>query len=329
MKILVIIVSRIGDTLLTTPSIRAIKQKYPDSKLTVLAHPKRYQVLKNLPFIDKLGKITKRSALFKGYLSGNKYDLAFVYGFDMPLISYAIRISNKTISFTQKDNSINKNLYKEVSIPDFNDKHVIYQLATLVQSVGISVDNGRLSYEVSNKEEMLANKIIDKIANKDEIKIGLQVAGFPTKQNRNWTIENFISLCQQLVKKVENVKFILFGSNYDKTTIDKLTRVVGDKSCSVAGQYSLRESAAIMSKVDLYIGVDTGPTHIVGAFDIPIIALYRSTCPSALTGILNHTCYYPVDHPRSYNCDVDMPMDEITVDAVFRKVVDVLNSCLL
>ena len=54
MKILVVIVTRIGDTLLATPSIRAIKQKYPDSELTVMAHPNRYQVLENLFFIDKL-----------------------------------------------------------------------------------------------------------------------------------------------------------------------------------------------------------------------------------------------------------------------------------
>jgi len=321
MKILLIIVSRIGDTLFVTPSMRAIKQKYPDSELTVLGHPKRYQVLEHLPFIDKLGSITKKRALFRGYLSNSMYDLAFVYGFDTPLVSYAIRTSKKVISFTQKDYTINKSLYKKVHIPKINSQHVIYQLAQLIYAIGLKVNNGRISYNISHQESLLADKIINNLAKKSEIKIGLQISGFPTKKNRNWPVDNFVSLGRQLINRHNNIKFILFGSHIDKQKTDKFINEIGDASYSLAGKYSLRESAAIMSKTDLYIGVDTGPTHIVSAFNIPIIALYRSTCPHVLTGILDHPHYYPIDHPQSCNCNTDMPMDQITVKTVFDTVI--------
>ena len=307
--------------MLATPSIRAIKQKYPDSELTVMAHPNRYQVLENLFFIDKLKKITKKYAAFQGYFSGAQYDFAFVYGFDKSLVSYAIRVSGKVISFTQKDQKINKKLYKEVPVPKFDSQHVVYQLAKLVESMDVYIDNRRLSYSVYSVEDEFANSWITKISKSDDIKIGLQVAGFPTKQNRNWPIKSFISLCQQLGNEFENIKFILFGSSDDEQIIGELTNAIGDKAYSLAGKFSLRESAAIMSKIDLYVGVDTGPTHIVGTFDIPVIALYRSTCPHTLTGALDHPCYYPIDHPKAYVCSKDMPMREITVDNVFATTV--------
>ena len=55
LNILVINVARIGDTLLVTPILRAIKQAYPQHRLGCLAHPRRMLLLRGLPFIDALG----------------------------------------------------------------------------------------------------------------------------------------------------------------------------------------------------------------------------------------------------------------------------------
>ena len=62
-KILVIVVSRIGDTLLTTPAIKSIANHYPNSKITILAHPKRLEVLSNLDFVHSYGKVDKTCSL--------------------------------------------------------------------------------------------------------------------------------------------------------------------------------------------------------------------------------------------------------------------------
>ena len=70
-KILIIIVSRIGDTLLTTPAIESISGHFKNSNVTVLAHPKRYSVLENLPFIHNVGTISKNIAIWKGWFGKN------------------------------------------------------------------------------------------------------------------------------------------------------------------------------------------------------------------------------------------------------------------
>ena len=51
---LVVCVARFGDTLLITPVLQALKERWPQGKLTVFAHPARREVLQDLPFIDHL-----------------------------------------------------------------------------------------------------------------------------------------------------------------------------------------------------------------------------------------------------------------------------------
>ncbi len=76
-----------------------------------------------------------------------------------------------------------------------------------------------------------------------------------------------------------------------------------------------------MSQLDLYVGVDTGPTHMMSAFDIPLVGLYHGYSRSELIGPLEHPCFYPVDHPRAGpDCPMGAAMAEITVERVFTAV---------
>jgi heptosyltransferase-3 len=84
-----------------------------------------------------------------------------------------------------------------------------------------------------------------------------------------------------------------------------------------AGRLRLRETAALMSITDLYLGVDTGPTHVMSAFDVPLVGLYHCFSPGRLIGPLDHPCFYAVDHPRPYPCATETTMAEIPVETVY------------
>jgi heptosyltransferase-3 len=82
-----------------------------------------------------------------------------------------------------------------------------------------------------------------------------------------------------------------------------------------------------MSLTDLYIGVDTGPTHIMSAFDIPLVGLYHCLSSSKLTGPLEHPRLYAIDHPRlGKDCTEHSPMAEIRVETVFAQVARALTE---
>ena len=323
-KILVIIVSRIGDTLLTTPAIESISGHYKDTEITVLAHPKRYTILQHLPFVHNVGFITKNRVLWKGRF-GKKYDLAFVFGYDKKLVIYALRVSNRVIAFKQGNDKIDNRLYKSVEFPTSKNMHVVDILMTLPQAIDIYADNKRLSLSLTKVDELFAENILTENKLSNKLLIGIQAVSFPTKAYRDWSTECFLELCKKIIEKYPNVHFLIYGGRAEKEKLNLLINGLSSYATSFIG-ISLRETAAVMSKTRLYIGVDTGPSHIMSTFNIPMIVLYHCKHKSEIYGALEHPCYFAVDHPNKKNCSETSAMSDISVKTVLEAVKKVFND---
>ena len=326
-QILVVQVSRIGDTLLTTPALRALAQAYPAAHLSCLAHPKRMEILQGLPFIHHLGRITKKLALLRGWLPGRSYDLALVFGFDQALVAYALRLARRVLAFRQGNPALDARLWRAVDVPAFQSRHAVdYQLA-LTDAIGLPSAGKYLSYVVSAGERAWAGERLASLRSLGARPlIGMQIASFPTKAYRDWPLAHFIELCLRIRAEHPSVHFLIFGGSLEQERTRALHAALPDCSSHYAGSLSLRQTAALMNELDLYIGVDTGPTHIMGALHRPMVALYHGYSPSRLLAPLEHPCLWTVDHPRAGqgNSPDDYPMSEIPVDAVLAKVREAL-----
>ena len=150
--ILAINVTRIGDTLLTTPSLRAIAAAHPGARLTFLGHPKRAEVICHLPYVSAVGSITKTWAPFLGRFGGKRYDLAFVFGFDEALVSYAHRVARRVVAFRQHDAALNARLYRRAEAIDPMPLHAVDYLLTLPEAADIPPCGRHLDYVVTPDE---------------------------------------------------------------------------------------------------------------------------------------------------------------------------------
>jgi heptosyltransferase-3 len=147
--------------------------------------------------------------------------------------------------------------------------------------------------------------------------VGLQIASFPTKAYRDWPQAHFLEFARRARSRWPSAHFLLFGGPGDQSRTGWLAAQLDGGCTNLAGTLTLRQSAALMSRLDLYVGVDTGPTHLASCFDIPLVGLYHCYSPSRLIGALDHPRFYPVDHPRPHGCAVETPMAEISVETVF------------
>ncbi|MBI2318406.1 MAG: glycosyltransferase family 9 protein [Betaproteobacteria bacterium] len=320
-RILIVHISRIGDTLLVTPALRAIARAHPEAEITVLAHPKRCEILR-LPFIGRVGGITKRSAPWRGRFGIAPYDLAFVYGFDAALVRYALRVAGRVVAFRQGISDIDSRLNPAVAPAPFQSEHSIVQLLRLPGALGIAPAGLRVAYEMTGGEARAARTRLatSGLAGFSPL-IGLQVASFPTKAYRDWPVEQFAQLCARISERWSEARYLIFGGSGERRRTEWLAGRLGRRALHLAGRLSLRETAALMSLTDLYVGVDTGPTHLMSAFDIPLVGLYHGHSRSALIAPLEHPCLYAVDHPLAGPaCPIEAPMADISVDAVFAQV---------
>jgi heptosyltransferase-3 len=276
MKILIINVTRIGDTLFSVPSIRAIAQHYPDAEVTVLAHPNRYELLKHLPYAKHLGGITKKTAWYRGWFN-KQYDLAFVYGADAPLVRYAARVSRKVVAYRNDDSTVNALIDIKVEPPPFKSDHVVRQMLELPKAVGITTQNLRIDLTLTEAERVWARQTLkNRGVAVDNLLIGFQTTSFHTRPYRDWPIENFRDLANRVNAAYPQARFVLFGGRDGLERNQALAAALGERCVSFANQLSLRQTAAIMSCLNAYVGVDTGPTHIMSSFDIPLVGLYHA-----------------------------------------------------
>jgi heptosyltransferase-3 len=327
-RILVIHVTRIGDTLLTTPVLRTLAAAWPQAEITFAGHRKRIEVLRYLPFIHKLRSISKRIAPFLGWFRPNRYELALVYGNDASLVKYALRVSERVIAFRQPSETLNRRLFAIAREDGFQPTHAVTLYLTLVRPLGLVPAGMHVSYHVTEVEDAWAKHELVKKKLRANPLIGVQVASFPTKNHRDWPIENFIELCRRILALRPSAHFLILGGATEADRTSRLHASMPGHSTLYAGRLSLRQTGSIMQQLDLYIGVDTGPTHIMAALRRPMISMYHPTAPSSALGPLGHPCCYAMDHPLAENgkpypdngSTFDTPMAEISVDRVFENV---------
>lgn len=324
-EILIVHVARIGDTLLVTPAVRALKAALPRPRITCLLHPQRRSLYAHLPWVDALGSITPKTAWLRGHLRGVHYDYALVYGHDAPLVRYALRVAKRVVAFQQRDDALNARLWRAVPVP--TGLHAVHERLLLPQALGVTTTDFHLAYQPTVAERQQARAWIGRHAPDPGPLIGFQVASFPTKSYRDWPAESFIELGRKLLAQHPQAHILIFGGRESRAAAARLVQALAPRTQSVAGLLGLRATAALLAQLDLYVGVDTGPTHLAGALGVPMVALYHCRHRGALLAPLGHDRLAVIEHPATDGeCGADTPMDRIPVEGVWEQARRLLKN---
>lgn len=330
-RVLAIHVARIGDTLLTTAALRHLSHVYPGAQIDFMGHAKRIEVLECLPYIHKLASISKKSAKLKGWCAkfmGRKpYDLAFVWGHDAELVAYARRVSQRVVISRQLDDAANRMADQVVEFP--NDTNLLSEaedkplaqwiLDVVEQGTQTKAENLYTDYVVTAAESAEAKALLAQYTgNAQPQYIGLVVESHPAGAHRDWPIDNFVALAQQLASERMDRVFVLIGGTLPDAKVAALNHVLGDRLINLSGKLSLRQSAAVINALDLYVAVDTGPSHIAAAVGTPSVVMFH--CMRAGEYLLAPR--YPerltiVNHPTArLACLFETPMHAVGVERV-------------
>lgn len=330
-RILAIHVARIGDTLLTTAALRHLSNIYPNAQIDFFGHTKRIEVLEHLPYLHHIGGISKKQARFKGWcakLMGRQpYDLAFVWGHDAELVAYARRVSKRVVISRQLDEAANQMADQVAEFPndtnrlsEAEDKPLAQWILDVVeQGTQTKADSLYTDYIVTSTESAEAKTLLKQATgNADCQLIGLVVASHPAGAHRDWPIQNFVSLVQLLQAEHPNRYFVLIGGQLPDAKVQALQTVLGDRLINLSGKLSLRESAAVIDELDLYVAVDTGPSHIAAALGTPSVVMFHCMRAGEYLLAPRHSGRLAiVNHPTARRvCGFETPMSAISVEVM-------------
>lgn len=283
--------NQLGDLLAGVSLLRAIKEKYPQSQITIILSKENYKGLLKSRFVNELFVFDKTKLFNPFYLLRflkllrKKYDAVFVpvtvsISFTSNLIARlsdsAVRVGPKSLDGRVNDSQFFFDRRIEIDWRKHPDSHVSDRILDLVRPFGINTKDFSSEINFDEKDLSLAKSFLSEIIKHNlSVVIGLHVgAGKP--QNR-WSLNKYIQLIEMLNKNF-SCTFFLTGSNADD---EELNYVIQNSKIQlpVFKNKEITQVAALISFADLFITNDTGTMHIAGSTKTPQISLFGPTNP--------------------------------------------------
>ena len=292
----------LGDTLRSTAAIKALKAKYPQSKLTMIVNKYNFSVIKNNPYVDWFIFIPKQPSLIYTLfllrkLNKYRFSHAFIFSFGpifatyANLLFYILCIPNR-LGWAHLD--YNFLLTRQVKFIRHNSH--VQNMLDVVRLVGCDSQDFSKEIILNSSEEKAAEIIFEKygISEQDLVVLispgGYGHIGYTV--SRLWPINRYKSVCQFLLENYNNIKIIVSGTKQELHLLKSLQSGFGNKIINLGGKISIRQLAAILKKVDLVFTNDNGTLHIADAVRArKIAAILGPTDPNVITESGNKNIY--------------------------------------
>ena len=265
-KILIIRFSSIGDIVLTTPVVRALKRD-AQTEVHFITKKKFADVLIHNPNIDKVYTFEKEITEILAQLKSENYD----YLIDLHKNLRSARLKNALNIPSRTFNKLNVEKWLRVVLKfDILPKvHIVERYFEAVKFLNLTYDGFGLDYFITDEDR----KAVDRLPDSHKTGyIAFVIGGAHyTKQIPE----------EQLIKLVNDspMPVVLLGSKADSEKAGIILKSTGEKAFDATGKYSLNESAAIIEKAEKVITSDTGLMHIAAAFGKEIVSVWGNTIP--------------------------------------------------
>jgi lipopolysaccharide heptosyltransferase II len=281
-RVLVVRLRSIGDTVLTTPSLDALRRFLPAARIDILLEDWVAPVLAGFDAVDDVLAFKKddfRSRLqMARQIRRTKYDVAFnLHGGTTATFFVRASGARHRVGYAENQYSF---LYNHLlsSSADFWRKektHSAEQQLALLGFSGVPVDDKPktrliVTEKASNSiEERLAQSAIGN--SQSAFAMIHPVAAFETKQ---WATENFARIADFLHEK--GLPVVAVATGKEREVLEKLKRLA-QFPISAFDDLSLPEITALASKAKIFVGNDSGIAHIAAAVQTPSVVIFGSS----------------------------------------------------
>lgn len=332
LKILLVRTDRIGDVILTTPAVSALREKYPQASISFLASSYARGVLENNPALDEI--ITEKGffATLRELRLG-KFDIAVIFFVNrkVSLLAFLAGIPVR-LGPASKIWSILLNRRVRQRRSRIEKHEADYNL-DLVKELGADAAPRGPVLNLTPADRSAAGKTLSGLG---LATAGLIIALHPGSGGSalNWPKENFAALADRLLREFP-VKVLLTGSPAETPLLEDIASRMAGKPYILREPLALPRFAGLISLCGLFIANSTGPLHIASALRVPTLSFFppMKPCSPVRWGPygkgVNKVLLPPGpgcprcerDKCRRYTC-----MAEITVERAYEEAAGILRA---
>jgi ADP-heptose:LPS heptosyltransferase len=275
-KILILRFSSIGDIVLTTPVIRALKRQLPDAEIHYATKPQFKPVVAANPYLDKVHYLGPQLKDLVEALRQEKFD--FVVDLHNNLRSRLIRQQLGVPGQGFDKLNSRKWLLVNLKIGQMPNLHIVDRYLAAARRLGIENDGQGLDYFIPADEEVPLAALPELFrAGYVAFAIGAQHA------TKRLPPDGIIALCEKIRQPI-----MLLGGKEDVATGELINEHFRHQSAdtgprttifNACGKYSLNQSASLVKQARFVFSHDTGLMHIAAAFQKKIFSIWGNTIP--------------------------------------------------
>ena len=311
--------SSIGDIILTTPVLEALRSRYPDAQIDFLVMDRFKDAMQGVPWIDNLILFPKAS--YKGLhglirfgkqLSQTHYDVVIDLHAKIRSIIIARQLKTRVLRYRKR--AWWKSILVPLRLTTYHvDDTIVRNYFRPLSKLDVYYTREKLYFHFEPSDLEAVQITGDFVV----------LAPGAANQTKKWLPEYFGRLGHLIQKPV-----VIVGGKEEFEAFEEIRRIIGSSCKNMAGKLSLKESGALMSRAQYVVTNDSGPFHIARGVNSKVFVIFGPTDPKMFTYDDNTVLLYnDLDcSPCSLHGDEKCPqghfrcMKELTPEKVFAKI---------
>ena len=278
-RILVVRTDRIGDVLLSTPVIKALRENYPNAYMAMVVSPYAKDIVDGNPYLDEViiydkegsHKSWPRSIKFSRNLKKKRFDLAIILHPTnrVHLVTFFAGIRRR-IGYDRKLGFLLTDRIEHTK--QLGEKHELEYALDLVRYLGIEPKDKNLFMPIKPESEKRVEELFQQggINKTDKLLAIHPGASCPSKI---WPNERFADAAARLIERY-GFKVLVIAGPKDLALAQSVIKHMHKPAVNLAGKTSVSQLASVLKRCNLFISNDSGPVHIAAALGTPVISIF-------------------------------------------------------
>jgi predicted lipopolysaccharide heptosyltransferase III len=332
MKILLLQLKRIGDLILTTPAVAALRERFPEAEVTIVVSSECADLLPAISGVDRILMARRDLRDLAAFLAiaGKRFDycIDFTRSDRSALLAFLSGARKRVVSYRVRDQSKSRaRLYTDLVDVRMRDLHTIDYNLSLLEPLGIRDVSCALHLQVPQSAHEKSNALL-RYWNVSKPYVVLHPGS--ARQEKLWEAGRWARVIEHFGRD-DDVDLVLTSgrSKHERAHIAAIKNETRQQIVDLSGKTDLLTLAALIGRARLLVTVDSAPMHLAAATHTPQVILFGPTNPFhwrprespalILQGkSLKPVTEFPPVQPR-------LPMSQISTEAVISAM-DLLLS---
>ena len=301
-KILVIDFGQLGDVVLSLPALRSIRDRFPQSQITIAVGKPGAEVI-NLSGYGDDTIVVDRVALRDGFKPLSLFRVVELVKdvrrrkFDFVIDLHSLAETNllgflsgapKRLYSRRHGRSLEylANFHpRPPAEAESSKRHLVDRYLDVLIPLGVKSAN-RVPQLKTRKADDL---VVDRILGKAKVSMGTPLVGlFPGAGHpgRRWPLEKFAELADYLMRN-DDVRVLVFAGPEEQTLVSEMRTIFPPRTL-ILDNLSITELASALARLAVFVSNDTGPMHIAVAVGTSVVALLDRPTPNSFVPIESH-----------------------------------------